>query len=311
MEETWDNTKLSAWMNCEMQGFYAHGYEGTGIIPKEPSVALAFGLGFHAMVEEWCLQYLKGVEDEAAQYTAFEREWIRELPVERREALELKLDKHSVANAKRLFRGYKEKFPVSLYKPLEVEKPFRFYLGQARPGLDVYWSGILDRIVEFQGETYFLELKTSSHRIDENWLRSFQVSGQLRGYIWAGQKLVGKDFAGAIIHGVEKGAIPKTTRATRTVSEMIGASIVEVSPQLIEEWRQNTLDKIASISHTVTAGRYVMNLGDACNAYNWSGCSYRDLCGADIGMRERLIESGYVKRIWNPLDPEQRSRIVQ
>ena len=311
MTEDYDNTKLSAWQNCEQQGDYAHGYEGTGIIPKEPSVALAFGLGFHAMADAWCNQWLRGENDIEKQHAAFIQEWERELPVELRESLELKLDKHSVTNAKRLFQAYCDKFPPTLYKPVEVERPFRFLLGELPSGDEIYWTGILDRIVEFQGETYFLELKTSSRRIDENWLRQFQVSSQLRGYIWAGQQIIGKEFAGAIIHGVEKGAIPKTDRGKRSISEMLGASIVEVSPQLIEKWRVNTLHKIEAIQAAEAAGSYIQNLGDACNAYNFSGCPYRQLCGNPKEIRERLIESEYVKRVWNPLAADgQRSKRI-
>ena len=307
--QDWDNTKLSAWQNCEQQGHYAHPLDGPGIIVKEPSPALAFGLGFHAAAEEWCNQVVRMVpEDEAAQYQAFLQARNRELSPEIVEHIDTTQDKHSIANFQRLFRGYKEKFPVSLYKPLEVERPFRLRLGEAKPGLEIYWTGILDRIVEFQGGIYFLELKTASHRIDEAWLRQFQVSGQLRGYIWAGQELLGKAFDGAIIHGVEKAPIPKTGRA-RGVEELIGASMVEVAPELIEEWRHNTLDKIAQVNDVHVMGRYKMNLGDACNAYNFSGCPYRDLCGAPIGVRAQIMAERYVKRVWNPL-AERRSQIV-
>ena len=309
LTENWDNTKLSAWQNCEQQGHYAHPLNGPGIVAKEPSIALAFGLGFHAAAEEWCNQAIRlRLEDEATQYEAFLKARNQELPPEVIEHIDMTQNKHSVANFQRLFRGYKEKFPVSLYKPLEVERPFRIRLGEAKPGLAIYWTGVLDRIVEFQGGTYFLELKTSSHRIDETWLRQFQVSGQLRGYIWAGQQLLGKAFDGAIIHGVEKAPIPKTGRA-RSVGELIGASMVEVAPELLEEWRHNTLDKIASIHAAAAAGRYTKNLGDACNAYNFSGCPYRNLCGAPIGMRQQITEERYVKRVWNPL-ADRRSVVV-
>ena len=307
--ENWDNTKLSAWQNCEQQGAYAHPLNKPGIIAKEPSPALAFGLGFHARVEEWCNQAIRLVpEDEAAQYSAFLKARDQELPPEVIEHIDMTQDKHSIANFQRLFRGYKEKFPVSLYKPLEVEKPFKLYLGEAKPGLGVNWTGILDRIVEFQGGTYFLELKTSSRRIDEMWLRQFQVSGQLRGYMWAGQQLLGKAFDGAIIHGVEKAPIPKTGRA-RSVGELIGASMVEVAPELLEEWRHNTLDKIAFVHAMAAVGRYTKNLGDACNAYNFSGCPYRDLCGTPSGMRKQIIEERYVPRVWDPL-ASRRSMVL-
>lgn len=307
MIELWDNTKLSSWLNCEQQGFYSHSYQGTGIIPKEPSVALVWGSGFHAGVEEWCNQFLRGEESIPKQQAAFTDVWFSQLPVATTEALDLKSDRHSVANFLRLFSGYKERFPNSLYKPIAVEKPFKLLLGRVDE-VDIYWTGILDRIVEFQGGTYFLELKTTSHRIDDAWLKQFRVSGQLRGYIWAGQQLLGQKFDGAIVHGVEKAAIPKTGRA-RKVEELIGASMVEIEPELVEEWKENTLKKIASIHSALAAGHYTRNLGDACNAYNFSGCPFRDICGVPAGMRQQVVEEGYVRRIWDPLAKVRSQRI--
>jgi len=90
IEEIYDNTRLSSYLNCEMQGYYAHGYKGTGIISREPSVALAFGLGFHAMAETWCNQLLRGqtTEWDSIQET-FRAIWDRELPGELTAKLEM------------------------------------------------------------------------------------------------------------------------------------------------------------------------------------------------------------------------------
>lgn len=308
IEETYDNTRLHNWQNCETQGYYAHSYKGTGIISKEPSVPLAFGLGFHAMVETWCNQLLKGQPTEwASIQETFRAIWDKELPSELTTKLEMTADRHSIVNAMRLFKGYAEKFPPSLYQTIEVEKPFKLPLGTVGD-TQIYWAGILDRIVKFQEGIYYLELKTTSHRIDEKWLDSFKTSGQLRGYIWAGQQLLGQEFAATIVHGVEKGVIPKTGRA-RSVAELIGAGTVDVSQSLLSEWVENTLNSIEHIHHIRKEGKYRMNLGDACNAYNFSGCPYRRLCGNDPGQRQQIIEENFVQRVWDPLG-EVRSRIV-
>ena len=309
IEETYDNTRLSSYLNCETQGYYAHGYKGTGIISREPSVALAFGLGFHAMAETWCNQLFKGQPTEWSRIQeTFRAIWDKELPGELTATLEMTADKHSIANAMRLFKGYAEKFPPSLYQTIEVEKPFKLPLGVV-DGVQIYWAGILDRIVKFQEGIYYLELKTTSHRIDEKWLDSFKTSGQMRGYVWAGQQLLGQEFASTIVHGVEKAAIPKTGRA-RKVDELIGAGVLDVLQPLLNEWIGNTLRTIERIHRIAKEDKYGMNLGDACNAYNFSGCPYRRLCGNDPGMRQQIIEENFVQRRWDPL-AEQRSMIIE
>lgn len=308
IEENWDNTKLSSWQNCEQQGWYAHGYQGTGIVSSERSIALAWGAAFHAMVEKWC-------REPEISYEVYEQEFHKVFislydPV-KIDILELQKDRHSVANASRLFREYQSRFPLELYKTIRVEEPFRLLLGQAGDRL-IYWTGILDRIVQFQERIYFLELKTSSYRIDEKWAKQFRTSGQLRGYVWAGQQLLGKEFDGAIIHGVEKGVIPKILSRARKVSELIGAiGPLEILQGMVDEWKENTLRKITLINQKLESNSLLnMNLGDACNAYSFQGCPYRDLCGSTPEMRPQIIAERFRKRRWDPL-AEERSKWVE
>lgn len=306
--EQWDNTKLSAWLNCEQQGYYGHGYKGTGIVPKEPAIALAWGQAFHKAVETWCNEPDAGLDYYEA---VFRGVYESLLPFDARNVLELKQDRHSIYNARRLLAAYIQKFVQSLYAPVVAERPFKEFLGLAGDTI-IEWCGIIDRIVRYEDSFYGVELKTTSSYINENWRNQFNTSGQLKGYTWAGRQLYGDKFAGIIVHGVEKAAPPKPgyEKRARKPEELISAvGPIEFSPRIIQDWVENTLTKIEEIHRKLALGKFLRNDGDACNAYNFHGCAYRGICGADPSIRQQILEENYVQRVWNPL-AENRSEMV-
>src|SRR3990167_3826924 len=128
--ETWDNTKLASY-TCEMRGHYAMERH---LVPKEPAVALAFGLGIHAARETWIKSQIQEpiLTSEVAVIEAkraFLVMWEKELPLDIREVLEFSEDRRSYANFCRLFEAYVSKFPITMYdKIVAVETPFTLFL---------------------------------------------------------------------------------------------------------------------------------------------------------------------------------------
>lgn len=293
--EVFDATKLSAYADCEELGKLQ--YE-EHLTPKENSTALAFGIGFHKAVEIWTQHAAEPNTVELAE-AAFLIVWERELSQEQRETLEFSGDRRSVANFKRLFAGYRKKFPLEMYQQvLAVEQPFTLPLGTTPQGREVWWSGVVDRIVRWQDAIYYVDVKTSSWALDAAFFNKFKLSGQIRGYTWAGQQLLGTDFAGAFIQGVQVQAPLKTK--VRAADELVQAEVVPLEPEAIEEWKENTLARIDRI-HEARERGHLRNFASRCSAFG-GGCEMKQVCWAQPSARQAIKEMHYKERVWNPLD---------
>lgn len=297
--EMWDATKLKAY-SCEERGRLEMEEH---LAPKESSDAIAFGKAMHRAVEMWTKLVLFHGEPEPEAILAAEAcakaDWDASLPLEVREMLEMSGDRRSMANLRRLFQGFRTKFPLAMYeKMIEVEKPFAVPLGETSRGVRVAWCGKRDRVFQWQGGVYCADVKTSSYALDEAFFNSFKMSGQLIGYAYAGQQQLDMEFDGIVVQAVQVQAPLKTK--TRKPEELCQSEIIPISQDTIERWRDNTLRKIDKIMVARETGNYALDYGDQCNGFR-TGCAMRRICQAPKEMYEILAEQHYRKRVWNPL----------
>ena len=310
-EEIWDWTKLDKYA-CEIRGHWSMERHLTS---KEPSEALAFGIGFHKAREVWIQKRRVGWSDAMAideAKKAFLEVWEKELPFELREALEINNDRRSYGNFCRIFDAYVKKFPLAMFdKILAVEMPFTLYLGKTPKGREISWSGILDLAVEWQGGLFYDDLKTSSFAIDEKFFNQFRNSGQLIGYAWAGRELGIGNFSGVMIHGVEvkvpqegmklkKDGTPYA-RQGRQIEDMMGVDIINISDDMIEKWKKSTLKKIDQVMEAREEKSWTRNDGELCNSYN-RDCPFKFLCTSPEDLIESRVQEFYKTREWNPLE---------
>ena len=299
--EVWDASKLQAYLDCEELGHLKYEEHLTG---KTPSEAIAFGSGFHKAAEVWTQHRIAWPtrDAEAVSYAeaAFVEVWEAELPKEQRDMLELGLNRRSVTNFKRLFAGYRKKFPLEMYdEVVSVEQPFTLLLGTTPEGREIWWSGISDRNVRWQGGLYYIDLKTSTYALDAAFFDKWKLSTQMLGYTWAGQQLVSEPFAGVMVQGIQVQAPLKTK--TRAADELVQGEVIAFTQDQIEGWKRNTLAKIDSIHRARKVGYYIKNLSTRCSSYG--NCSMAMLCNAgDQAQAEFRKEQYYIKRVWNPLD---------
>jgi len=299
--EVFDSTKLSAYADCEYLGKLQ--YE-EHLAPQEPAVALVFGSAFHKAVEVWTQQRIMqppciDTTAVANAEAAFVEIWEHELPLEVREMLEFSGDKRSVGNFKRLFAGYRKKFPLEMYEAvLACEQSFTLLLGTTPAGREVGWSGVIDRIVRWQDGIYYVDIKTSSYQLDDKFFDKFKLSGQMRGYTWAGQQLVGEEFAGALVQGVHVQAPLKTK--TRAADELVQCESIPFVQSQLEEWRINTLHKIDSIHRAREIGYWERNYASRCSAFG-GGCEMKRICWAPPEDQENRRQLHFKERVWNPL----------
>lgn len=150
-----------------------------------------------------------------------------------------------------------------------------------------YYSlcGHLDRVVEFQGETWVMDHKTTKSQLGDQWFASFDPDNQMSLYSWAASKLTGEKIRGMIVDGAQIGV--GFTRFARGFTSRTASRINEWLDDLKVLLRQN--------EGYVAADYWPMN-DKACR-----GCAFRNVCSADPSVRERLLESDFIKQPWNPL----------
>jgi hypothetical protein len=296
--EMWDNTKLKAYA-CTERGRL--GYE-EHLVPLEPSEGLSFGEGFHAAVEAWTKARLAGASDPEAierGIQAFVEVWNRMIPEDRRFMLETSGDRRSVENFKRLFGFYRKQLPLENFDEIvAVEQPFTILLGTTPAGVEVYWSGIIDRIVRWMDGLYCRDIKTTSKTINERLFDEYKLSGQLKGYQWVSSQLGFGAMEGIGVEVVKVEAPLKTK--TRAANELIQSEVIPFAPEQLDAWRQNTLQRIDRVLQVRCEGSYTLDDGDLCTMYD--GCEFRHICWAMPGSKDSIKDERYRQKVWSPFD---------
>ena len=304
--EIWDASKLQAYLDCEQLGHLKYEEHLTG---KTPSEAIVFGSGMHKAVEVWTQHHIQyqnplfpRITDEDAVKSAeaaFVEVWEAELPKEQRDMLELGLNRRSIANFRRLFGGYRKKFPLEMYDEIvSVEQSFTLPLGLTPEGREIWWSGVTDRILRWQSGLYYVDIKTSTYALDAAFFDKWKLSTQMLGYMWAGQQLIDEQFSGVMVQGVQVQAPLKTK--VRAADELVQGEVIAFSQDQIEGWKRNVLAKIDDVHRARQRGYWVKNLSTRCSSYG--SCSMAMLCGAgDAAQAEIRKQQYYIERVWNPL----------
>jgi hypothetical protein len=212
-------------------------------------------------------------------------------------------ERRSLANAKLLFNGYTAKFSGQNYTPVHVEVPFKVNMGKSPAGNEVYRTGIIDEVCQFQGRQYVLDFKTSTPYPGGSWFDGWRTSDQFMGYLWVARQIYGETH-GVIVHGVWVHTPAKTSRAKYKFEDYFTADIITFSDGQLEEWREKFLRAVDRREADKQSGEFDSNFGSACKAYGMT-CDYFKWCSSDPKIRPQ-IESIYYDRIkWTPLDDER------
>ncbi len=150
--------------------------------------------------------------------------------------------------------------------------------------------GHLDRVVEFTGGTYVMDRKTSSSTIGSAYFDQYSPDNQMSLYTMAAKVIYQTPVKGVIIDAVQIAVgFSRFSRGFtyRTDSE-------------IEEWLVNTKSWLALAEGYATAGEWPMN-DKACHHYG--GCTFRKVCSKSPEVRQKFLESDFIKNPWNPLVP--------
>jgi hypothetical protein len=288
VQRAWDSTSLSWRKKCAQLWKYSmiDGYR----LPDEAGTAvdLFFGQVYHTALEHYYkLTHAGASHNEAVRLIireALTLTWLDGKPWESgdtnktRETLIRSIIwyfesfDHRTDNAKTI--------TLANGKPA-VELSFRFDVGGG-----YMLSGHLDRVVDFLGDIYVMDHKTTTKTLGPYYFRGYSPHNQMTLYTIASQIAYATPAKGVIVDAAQVAV--NFTRFERGFASR--------QAPVLQEW----LDDFHYIAEA--AARDVLN-----NRFPKSDdfcvyCAFKDVCNADPRMRQKMLDSNFVKKHWNPLE---------
>jgi PD-(D/E)XK nuclease superfamily protein len=155
------------------------------------------------------------------------------------------------------------------------------------PKEPIEYGGIYDLLVEFGGNLYVVDHKSTS-MMGSGYFNQFKPNNQMTGYIWAASQMSGKKVNGAIINaiGIYKTGTTKFER-----------EITSRSPLAIEAWKLNVYHECVQIKQHERDGFWPMRTG-ACTQYGL--CEYHSVHSLDHPVeQQKRLETDYVRDKWD------------
>jgi len=300
IQYAWDSTSLGWLKECPRKYFYhmIEGWRGKG-----ESVHLTFGIHYHKALEDYDKYRASAnlTHQEALENTVsdlLEATWIYDEPDPghpNHQSGRPWDSGHNLKTRENLVRSviwYLEQFgdndpatTVQLHdRTPAVELSFRFPVDD-----DLVLCGHLDRVVEYQGQNYVMDRKTSTSTISSYYFDQYSPDNQMSLYTLAGSIIYRNPVRGVIIDAVQI-AVGFSRFERGMVYRTEGQS---------EEWLSDTKIWVAQAQVYADKNHWPQN-DKSCHKYG--GCPFRGICATDARVRTNFLESHFIKHPWNPLE---------
>ena len=149
-------------------------------------------------------------------------------------------------------------------------------------GNDLILRGKLDRLVDYAGDTYVLDQKTTGTTITPRYFEGWSPDTQMSAYTFAGQALYKLPIKGVILDAAQIAV--GFTRFER--------GFVFRSSAQLEEWYKSALYHIEA-ARSATREGYFPQRFSSCG--NFGGCEFRSVCSRSPEVREQFLKADFVK----------------
>lgn len=290
----WDATSIAASQKC-MRYYKLSVIDGW--TPNNESEHIRFGGHFATALEHYYKFVALGMEWEQALFEvtkeALEATWDRtEDNPEGRPWVSLDANK-TRENLIRTIVWYIDQFhdeevQVKLGsdgKPL-VEHSFAIPVDN-----DIILTGHIDRVVEWVGDPYVMDQKTTGQTITPKWFRQFKPNVQFSLYTFAGKMIWDLPIKGVIIDGAQIAV--GFSRFERSFSPRTDAEV--------SEWYDDTMQWVATAQQMTLDQHFPMN-PSSCG--NYGGCTFLGVCEKSPGLRDNFLRGSFHIRedLWDPLE---------
>ncbi len=298
LQHAWDSTSLSNYEKCPR---YYQFVNLLGYKPVTPSPHLFFGGLYAAALEHFFKHLAQGVEyDEAVRLVVHEaliETWEYEHDEEGNRIPGTGQPWDSMHNTKTRetlirsivwylyhFRNDPAETVILSDGTPAVEHSFQLDLDDG-----ITYCGHIDKLVNYSGDIYVSDQKTSGATIGQYFFKQFTPDIQMSGYTYAGKILFGLPVRGVIIDAAQIAV--GFTRFER--------GFVHRTESQLDEWYESSMASIEMARRDTKENFFKMNR-QGCS--NYGGCQFRDVCGASKTHRKRLLANDFIRQPrWDPL----------
>ena len=148
-------------------------------------------------------------------------------------------------------------------------------------------SGHLDRVVEFSGDLWVLDRKTTKSTLGSYYFDQYSPNNQMTLYSLAGKVVLGTSVKGVIIDAAQIAV---------GFSRFERGFTLRTESQL-EEWMENFREWVEQAHRFAQTNFWPMN-DTACHQYG--GCPFRGVCNKSPEVREKWL-ADFGTSFWDPL----------
>lgn len=298
----WDSTMLGYYKDCPRKYYY---YMVLGIRPKGTGHHLLFGQYYQAALETYAKEKVRNGSHELALREAVLRGLrlsVSYVPPE--------IDtKKTRANLIRTIIWKLDHFQNSPLKTITlhdgtpaVELSFRFGIGaEVMDGYEILLCGHFDELVDFNGDAFVLDNKTTGGSIGPYYFKQYSPNNQMSLYTIGGKMVYQIPCKGVIIDaaqimvGFSEFARGFAYRTEGQNEEWLDGAV---------EWIHRARDNALLMLEDPTKPDKAWPMNDK-HCGDYGGCPFMGLCDKDPSMRHAFIATSYEKHEWNPLIPRE------
>jgi len=260
--------------------------------PNEDNVHLRFGQEFHSVVHDYEKLRADRIKHDEAMFHTIKALLYRVSDWD---------PDHKYKNREFLVRSavwYLEKYKNDTAKThiLENGKPavelsFQFDLdwGPTETDFNYVLCGHLDKIVEFNGEMFVMDFKTTTTTPGSYYWAQFEPDNQMSMYTLASRVLFEPTIRGVMITSAQ--LMIEGTRFSRGITYR--------TQDQLNEWVDQLKFWFDRANENAVLNQWPMN-DTACDKYG--GCAFRHICSKSPGVRDKFLHSDFTKGTpWNPL----------
>jgi hypothetical protein len=297
LQKAWDSTSLGLFKECPTKYFQTiiEGWEASQRSPH-----LTFGTLLHTGVEIYTKLMAKGEWHDSALKQTIDQ------------IIQLSVERDPEGNAHWWHSDDSVKGPRSLLRTLvwyiehwrhdpaetvtlsdgspAVELSFQMELPDliGPDGEPYILCGHMDRIVEFAGQRWVTDIKTSKAALSSNYFDRYKPDNQMSLYTLAAKVIFDQPVQGVMIDAAQIAV--NFSRFQRGFTQR--------SPAELEEWLEDTYWHIKLAEKMALEQRWPMN-DKSCGLYG--GCPFREICAKGPSLRPQWLRSHFKPKVWDPL----------